>query len=124
MTGEMGLEASLVLDVASPGAAWAAWAAALEAAALEAAAPMAAREAAACRGGGSASSTHEIEHGRTWLGLGVGLGLGLGLGLGQGQGLGLELGLGLGLVPREIGHGRTEPAAAPIHGTTSPDSVA
>ena len=98
MTGEMGLEASLVLDVASPGAAWAAWVAALEAAtlaaaALEAAAPVAAREAptleaatleaaareaatleaaareaAACRGGGSASSTHEIEHGRTWLG--------------------------------------------------------
>ena len=88
MTGDMGLEVLLVLDAASPGAAWAAWVAALEAAtleatALEAAAPMAAREAptleaatleaaareaAACRGGGSASSTHEIEHGRTWLG--------------------------------------------------------
>ena len=54
----------------------------------------------------------------------IGVGLGLGLGLGQGLGLGLELGLGLGLGPREIGHVRTEPAAAPIHGTTSPDSVA
>ena len=58
------------------------------------------------------------------LGFGLGFGLGLGLGLGLGRGLGLGLGLELGLRPNEIGHRRTEPAAAPIHGTTSPDSVA